>query len=59
LHYHHAPGRRGGVDVLRQRPETSPGLDNPLHDVQHVFQRSGQPVELPDDDGVALAKLIE
>jgi hypothetical protein len=43
--HHHSPGRSGGVDVLS--------------DVQHVLQRTRQPVELPDDDSIALAEMVE
>ena len=57
--HHHAPGRGGGVDVLGDRPEAGARLADPLHDVQHVLQRAGQAVELPDNDRVALAQVVE
>src|SRR3954447_12047033 len=31
----------------------------PLHDVQHVLQRAGQAVKLPDDDGVSFAQVVQ
>ena len=57
--HHHAAGRGGGVDVLGDRPEAGARLGDPLHDVQHVLQRAGQPVELPDDDRVAFAQMVQ
>ena len=57
--HHHAAGRGGGVDVLGDRPEAGAGLGDPLHDVQHVLERAGQAIELPDDDRVALAQVVE
>jgi hypothetical protein len=37
------------IDILRNRPKASASLSDSLHDVQHVLQRAGQAVELPDD----------
>jgi hypothetical protein len=47
--------------VLDAPPEAESGAGgaDPLHDVQHVFERARQPVELPDNDHVALAQLVE
>jgi hypothetical protein len=45
-HLHHNTSRRGsGVDALGDRPEAGAGLGDPLHDVRHVLERAGQPVE--------------
>jgi hypothetical protein len=49
-HLHHQADC--GVDVLRDRSKTGPPE---LHDVQHVIQRAGKAVELPDDDRVSFA----
>ena len=57
--HHHASGRRRGVDRLGQRAEAGASFVNPLHDVQHILQRARQPIELPDDDDIALAQLVE
>ncbi len=57
--HHHAAGRGGGVDVLGDRAEAGAGIGDSLHDVQHVFQRARQAVELPDNDDIALAQLVE
>ena len=43
--HHHPSGRGGGVDVLGDRTEASTSLGDPLHDMQHVFQRAGQAIE--------------
>ena len=43
--------------VIERKP--APACGDPLHDVQHVLQRAGQAVELPDDDGVAFAQVVE
>jgi hypothetical protein len=39
--------------VMDRKP--APILGDPLHDVQHVFQRARQAVEFPDHHGVAIA----
>jgi hypothetical protein len=57
--HHHAPGRRRSVDVLRDGPEPGTSHGDPLHDVQHVFQRPGETIELPDHHGVAIAQMVE
>jgi hypothetical protein len=46
--HHHASGRGSGVDALGDRPEAGAGLGDPFHDVQHVLEGAGQPVELAD-----------
>src|SRR5438046_2390659 len=35
--HHHAPRRRGGVDVLGDRAESGAGLRDLLHDVQQIL----------------------
>src|SRR3546814_101942 len=57
--HHHPPCRRGGVDRLGQRAEAGARQLNSLHDVQHVLQAARQPVQLPDDDHVAVAQLAD
>lgn len=39
-------GRRGGVDILGQRPEAAAALLNCLHDIEKVTQRPRKPVIL-------------
>lgn len=53
--HHHPTGRSSRIDVLRDGSEACAGVADPLHDVQHVFQGSGETIELPDDKGIALA----
>jgi hypothetical protein len=57
--HHHPAGRGGGVDVLGNGTEARARGADPLHDVQHVLERARQAVELPDDDGIALAQMVE
>ena len=56
---HQPPRRRGGVDVLGQRPEARALRLDGVHDIEKVAQGSGQAVVLGDGDHVALAQLIE
>ena len=37
----------------------APGFPEPLHDREHVPERTRQPVEFPDHEHITLAKLIE
>ena len=37
----------------------APACADPLHNVQHVLQRTRQTVELPDDDGIAFPQVVE
>src|SRR5438270_1591827 len=57
--HHHTAGRGSGVDVLCDRLKAGARLSDSLHDVQHVLQRAGQAVELPDYDRVSLAEVAE
>jgi hypothetical protein len=43
---------------VSERKPAPGGLDS-LKDVEEVFERAGQPVELPDHDNIGLAELIE
>jgi hypothetical protein len=45
------------LSVIDRKPGA--GLGDPLHDVQHVLEAAAQAIELPDDDGVAVAELVE
>lgn len=56
---HQPAGRRGGVDVLGQRPETRALRLDRIHDVEKVTQGAGEAVVLGNGDHVALAQLIE
>ena len=59
-HLHqHATGGAGCIDRLRQRSEFRAGGADPFEDGQKVFERAGQAVELPDDERVAGAELVE
>lgn len=57
LHQHAAGGPE--VDRLGQRSEFCAGDADPLEDREKVFERAGQTVELPDDERVAGAALVE
>src|SRR6185437_2618251 len=57
--HHHPSGRSGRVDILSDGTEAGAYVADPLHDVQHVLERTRQAVELPDDDGIALAQMVE
>lgn len=50
--HHHPAGRRGSVDGLGQRTETSTRLVEAVHDAQKVHEGTGKTVELPDADDV-------
>jgi hypothetical protein len=39
--------------------ERKPAPAAPIHDVQHVFQGARQTIQLQDDNGVALAQMVE
>jgi len=59
-HLHqHAAGGAGRVDRLRKRPEFRADDADPFENGQEVFERAGQTVELPDDERVAGAELVE
>ena len=57
--HHHPAGRSGRVDRLGQAAESRSGFRELLHDREHVAQRAREPIQLPDNDDVTAAKLIE
>ena len=57
--HHHAPGRGRGVDRLREATEPGLTLLDSLHEGQHVAQRPGQPIELPDHHHVSLTQVAQ
>ena len=57
--HHHASGRSGGVDRLRQGAEVRARRIDFLQDVEEILERARQAVEFPHDDGIALAQLVE
>ncbi len=59
-HLHHHPScRRRRVDRFGQAAETRLGFTEPLHDGEHVAEGARQPVEFPDHEHIALAKLVQ
>ena len=59
-HLHHHPACRSRrVDRLGQTPESRANFPEPLHDREHVAQRAREPIQLPDNDHITAAKLIE
>jgi hypothetical protein len=52
-------GRRGGVDVFRERPETAAALLDGLDDVEKIAQGPRQAVVLGDDNHIPRAHLVE
>ena len=57
--HHHPAGRSGRVDRLGQATESRSGFPELLHDREHVAQRAREPIQLPDNDDITGAKLIE
>ena len=57
--HHHPAGRSGRVDRLGQVTESRSGFPELLHDREHVAQRAREPIQLPDNDHITAAKLIE
>jgi hypothetical protein len=51
--------RGGGVDRLLQALEPDAALSQPGDGVDQVPQRAAEPVELPDDQGVTGAQLVQ
>jgi hypothetical protein len=43
----------GGVDCLLEAAEPDPAVSEPRHGVDQVPKRPAQPVELPDNQGLA------
>ena len=59
-HLHHHPACRSGrVDRLGQATESRSGFPELLHDREHIAQRARQPIQLPDNDHITSAKLME
>jgi hypothetical protein len=52
-------GRRRGVDVLGQRMQFDAALVQHGRGVKQLPEGTGQPVQLPDDHYIALARVIE
>jgi hypothetical protein len=58
--HNHLAGVRGGIGPrLRDRLEASTSIADRFHDLEQIAGGAGQPVELPDGDDIALAKLVE
>ena len=51
--------RGGRVDRLLQAPEPDPALSQPGDGVDQVPQGAAEPVQFPDDQGVAGAELVQ
>ena len=59
-HLHHHPTCRSRrVDRLGQATESRSGFSKLLHDRKHVAQGAREPIQLPDNDHITGAKLIE
>ena len=54
-----APGRRAGVDGVGEAPELDALLVQLADQIDKLLDRAAQPVELPDDQGVALTQHFE
>ena len=57
--HHHPAGGGGSVDGLGQAAKARLRLSQALHDGEHIAQGAGEPVELPYDQHVSGAELIE
>jgi hypothetical protein len=57
--HHHVACRSGGVNRLGQTLESRFRLAQPLYENQYVAERARKPVQLPDDEHITLAELIE
>lgn len=57
--HHHPPGGSGGVNGLGKALEGGPCPFDLIEDEQQVFERPGEPVELPDDQHVPLAQVVK
>ena len=57
--HHHPAGRSGRVDRLGQATESRSGFPELLHDREHIAQRAREPIQLPDNDNVTAAELME
>ena len=49
----------GGVDCLLEAAEPDSAVSEPRYGVDQVPQRPAQPVELPDNQGLAGAELVQ
>jgi hypothetical protein len=56
---HQLAARGGGVDRLLQAPEPDPALSQPSDRIHQMPQRPTQPIELPNNQAVARAELIQ
>ena len=57
--HHHPAGRSGRVDGLGQATKSRAGFPELLHDREHVAQRAREPIQLPDNDHITGAELME
>jgi len=57
--HHHAPCRGRRIDALGQRAEARARYLDALDQVQQVLERSGEPIELPDDHNVSGPELAK
>jgi hypothetical protein len=57
--HHHTPSRSGRVDALNNRPERGARFCHTHYDLQHVLQRVRQPIELPNNNSVALMETFQ
>src|SRR3546814_5782416 len=51
--------RRGGIHLFRQRPEGDAAFLEVGDDRQQVRQRAAEPIELPDNQRVAVVHVVE
>ena len=51
--------RRGGVDGLLEAAKPDAALSQPGHGVDEMPEGAAEPVEFPDDQGVAGAELVQ
>jgi hypothetical protein len=53
------PGRGGGVDALGEAAEADPSSLKITDRVDEVAEGASEPVQLPDDEGVAGSQLVQ
>jgi len=51
--------RGGGVDAFGERDELDAALVEGLDLGDEVFERAPEPIEAPDDEGIALAEVLQ
>jgi hypothetical protein len=56
---HELAARGGGVDRLLEAPEPDPTVGKAGDGVDQVPQRPARPIQLPDNQGVAGAELVQ